>query len=326
MASSTSLRRMQRRRVQFSSGVPPLGQHAGVSEASVPRPKIGDRNFVGDMGPTSLLATPSRGLILAPLTEHLRSPGGGTSLGVLVTLADVVASDPALAACNPDWTATQDLSLHAAGWLTEGPIVVETRLVRVGRKVVVVAAEAYDARGDHDVEHLVGAIDAARSGATDGPMLAASGLVTFARLPRAAAAGVDDHDPAAWVGQVRSRATAHDVEGTIAGRMGIRAVAPGDGVLELERTSYVVNSIGTINGGAQAILLQLAAEGMRPGLAARDMEVHYLSQVEAGPARTRGRVLRDGPDHSVVALELVDAGHDDQILALATVTLQRPPR
>lgn len=292
----------------------------------MPRPKIGDRNFVGDMDPTSLLASPSRGLITAPLTDGLRGPGGGAALGVLVTLADVVASDPALAACSPDWTATQDLSLHGAGWLTEGPIVVETRLVRVGKKVVVVAAEVYDGRGDGDIEHVAERIEAARAGETEGvPALAAAGLVTFARLPRAAAVDVGDHDPAAWVGKVRRRSVAHEVEGSLHDRMGVTVVDPEAGVLELHRTSYVVNSIGTINGGAQAILLQAAAEGMRPGLAARDMEVHYLSQVKAGPARTRGRVVRDGADHSVVSLELVDAGADDQVLALATVTLQRPP-
>jgi acyl-coenzyme A thioesterase PaaI-like protein len=247
---------------------------------------------------------------------------------VLVTLADVVASDPALAACNPDWTATLDLSLHGVGWLTEGPVVVETRLVRVGKKIVVVAADAYDGRGQHDLERLVTGIDAVREGAAGSgvPALAATGLVTFARLPRAAASGIDDHDPASWVGQVRRRAVGHPVEGTIYERMGIRSIDPAAGAHELDRTSYVVNSIGTINGGAQAILLQVAAEGLRPGMAARDIEVHYLSQVEAGPARTRGRVLRDGDDHSVVRVELVDAGADDQLLALATITLQRPPR
>jgi hypothetical protein len=55
------------------------------------------------------------------------------------------------------------------------------------------------------------------------------------------------------------------------------------------------------------------------------MQLHYLSQVRVGPARTATTVLRTAPDHAVVSVELIDAGNDDQLLALATVTLQRPP-
>jgi hypothetical protein len=36
-------------------------------------------------------------------------------------------------------------------------------------------------------------------------------------------------------------------------------------------------------------------------------------------------VSRDGTDHSVVTVEVVDHGADDQVLALAVVTLQAPP-
>ena len=57
-------------------------------------------------------------------------------------------------------------------------------------------------------------------------------------------------------------------------------------MVELERTPYVANNLGTINGGAQAVLIEAAAEAMRPGLVAADMAIHYLSQVRTGPART----------------------------------------
>ena len=63
---------------------------------------------------------------------------------------------------------------------------------------------------------------------------------------------------------------------------------------------------------------------MRPGLVATDLQLHYLSQVKAGPIRTTGTVRRDAGDHSVVAVEVVDAGNHDRLLTLATVTLQRP--
>jgi acyl-coenzyme A thioesterase PaaI-like protein len=87
----------------------------------------------------------------------------------------------------------------------------------------------------------------------------------------------------------------------------------------------VANSIGTINGAVQGLAVQTAAEAMRPALVATDVQIHYLSQVRAGPARTRSSVVRDAPDHSVVVVELLDAGADGRIGARATVTLQRPP-
>lgn len=56
-----------------------------------------------------------------------------------------------------------------------------------------------------------------------------------------------------------------------------------------------------------------------------DLQVHYVSQVKVGPARTLGSVSRDAADHSVVTVELLDVGNDNQLLALATVLLQRCP-
>jgi acyl-coenzyme A thioesterase PaaI-like protein len=108
-------------------------------------------------------------------------------------------------------------------------------------------------------------------------------------------------------------------------RMGLRVLDAAGGRVELDRTPYVANSIGTINGGAQAVMIETAAEAMRPGLAASDMQLHFLSQVKAGPAQSRGRVVREAGDHSVVDIDLVDAGNGDQLLTMATVTLRRPP-
>jgi acyl-coenzyme A thioesterase PaaI-like protein len=52
-----------------------------------------------------------------------------------------------------------------------------------------------------------------------------------------------------------------------------------------------------------------------------DLSIHYLAQTKAGPARTSCRVLRHDDRHAVCELTLVDAGNDDLLLALATVTL-----
>lgn len=288
------------------------------------RPVPGDRNFATDMEVSTLLVTAGRCLMHAPLTDRVRSPWGCASVGMLMTLVDVGASSPALIACRPDWTVTQDLGIHGAGWLTDGPIVVDNQLVRVGKKVIVVAADIYDGQGLDDFDQLQAAIDKAKvSEVGGGPVLAAKSLLTFVRIPRTATRGVDDYDPSGWIGQIQHRATRTPAAGTMYERMGLKLFDAPSGVLELAHTPYVANSIGTINGGAQAVLIEAAAEAMRPGLVAIDMQLHFLSQLRAGPARTSGAVLRDAADHSVVTIEVVDAGDDDQLVALATVTLQR---
>ena len=289
------------------------------------------RHFVAEMDLTEFLPSRTRSLVTAPLTDAVRAPGGGPAIGVLISAFDLGASHPAMIACRPDWTATQDLAMHGAGPLRDGPIVIDSRLVRAGKKVVVVAGHVYDghgvgAGGTGDLERLAALLefaDPARP--VEGLTLAASGLLTFARIPRTAAAGMADYDPSNWVGQIRPRAdppAAPGTSGTVYERLGLRAVDAAAGALELDRTPYVTNSIGTIVGGAQATMLEAAAQAMRPGMVATDMQLHFLSQIRSGPARTSGTVLRDAPGHSVVSLLLTDAGSDDQLLCRATVTLQ----
>jgi acyl-coenzyme A thioesterase PaaI-like protein len=282
---------------------------------------MSQHTFSSDFGLLSRLVTKERAVMRSVLTDKLRSDAGSASLGVLTTLVDIVTSSPALAACGQDWVATQDLTLHATGPLTEGPVVIDAQLVRIGKKMIHVSADVYDARGTTDLDELIAALD---TGGEGGPVLAARALVTFARLPRAAAPRADEYTPGEWVGVDREYPVV-PVDGTIYSRLGMRIVDPDEGVLELDRTPFVANMIGTIQGGAQALLAESAAHAMRPDLVATDIQMHFLSQVRVGPARSYGTVVRDGADHSVISVRLVDAGADDQLLALTTVTLQRPP-
>jgi len=292
-------------------------------------------NFALDLDMSSVLLSETRCLMSAPLTPAV-STASGASLAVLASLLDVATSEPALASCRPDWTATQDLTVHMSRPITQGPAVVDARLVRVGKKTITTVGDFYDGRGVSDLDQLRREIDAARAlgqaprpaghdahAPSAGPVPAGSGLVTFARIPGASASGMEDYDPRQWVGHVRRRTWDRPPVGTMQARMGLSIEDAASGAAEIALTPYVKNGIGTIFGGAQAALLQFAAEAMRPGFVAVDVQIHYLSQVKVGPARTAGRVLRDASDHSVVSLELRDTGHDHQLLALATVLLQR---
>lgn len=280
----------------------------------------GAENFLLDLSPSNLLVTPERCLVSAALPEALRVAGGTASLGVLLGLADLGACEPAIVACDPDWTATQDMSLHGAGWYDKGPAVLDHRLLRVGKKVVVVRVDAYDAQGEQELQALPEAIDAGRLPHTG------RGIVTFARLPRTAARAEDaaGFTPRDWVGMLRERTGGWRSELPLVERIGARVLDPARGVLEMDHSPYVANSIGTVTGAVQAVLLQLAAEVVRPGRAAVDAQLHFLAQLRTGPVHTAVEVLRDSDDHSVVEVRLVDAGADDHLLTIGTITLRTP--
>jgi acyl-coenzyme A thioesterase PaaI-like protein len=286
---------------------------------------VRDHNFVGEMNPSLLMVAPQRSLLQAPLTHAIRSKAGCASTGVLAALTDVSTSDPALATARPGWTATQDLSTYGAAPLVDGPILVDSQIVRAGKKMIVVSADIYDTHGETDFPTIQARIDVRSdpSQPTDPALtLAGSGLVTFARIPGEAAAGLEHYHPGEWIGQIRHRLVDTPASGTVYDRMGLVVVDAPAGQVELERTPYVANTIGTINGGAQAMLINFAAETMRPGQRTADMQIHYLSQLKVGPARTHGTLVREAAQHSVVTIRLVDAGNHDRLLALATVTLR----
>src|SRR5438105_1034357 len=86
------------------------------------------------------------------------------------------------------------------------------------------------------------------------PSTKACVLLAFARLPGSAAADDADYDPRQWVGQVRHRPPVAAVQGDLRERLGLDVVDAMTGRVRLEPTPYVANSIGTINGGAQALM------------------------------------------------------------------------
>ena len=292
----------------------------GNREIEMSAVDVNQKNFCTDLNLTSKLITPGRCLMWAPLTDPIRSPRNACRVGVMATMVDVAGSDPVLAAWSPDWTATQDLSVHSVAPLLQGPIVVDTRLLRLGKKVIFVSAEIYDGHGIDDLEQLQALIDTFHPEHSDLSLTARS-LATFVRIPRTGASGVDQYDPNKWLGAIRKRTAQQENQQALNHRIGLKIVDPAAGVVELTNTPYVANSIGTINGGVQALMLESAAEAMCPGRIATDIQIHFLSQLKSGPARSVATLIRDAADHSVVLIQLLDAGASDKLIATATVTL-----
>jgi acyl-coenzyme A thioesterase PaaI-like protein len=303
---------------------------SGTSGSAVSGGYPPEKHFVRDLDAETWQVTAERVVMVAPLPAAQRNHAGTAALGFLAALVDIACAPVALIAGAPDWTATQDMSLHATGWLSQGPAIADAHLRRAGRNTVVVAVDVYDGRGDDDIDAAVAGIDAlhldgADGAGGDGPVLATRGLLTFARIPRSASAAAGRFEPEKLVGQKRSMDPVEPVVGPMFERIGLELVDGAAGVVQIHRTDYVRNSFGTINGGVLGAVFQGAAEAMCPGMVATDVSIHYLSQVQEGPARTRATVSRRTGDHAVVNLEAVDAGHGDQLLDLATVTLQVPP-
>lgn len=288
-----------------------------------------ERHVLRDLDISTEQVSPTRSVSIAPVGEAVRNAAGAASVGFLAAVVDVNCALVALIAARPDWTATADLALHAADWLTAGPAVVDSRVLRAGANLVVVSVDVYDGQGAGGLDD-VGDMSALARDHGPGPLdhfpRAAAGMLTFARIPRHASAssGTLDID-----GLVRRRrrmtADARPPTSPLAERIGVRVLDPVRGIVELDKTDYVRNSFDALNGGVLGMVFEAAASAAVPGLVATDLQIHYLAQAKAGPARTMTRVLRRATDHAVCAVEMEDAGDGAARLAVATVTLQRPP-
>jgi acyl-coenzyme A thioesterase PaaI-like protein len=271
------------------------------------------RHALRDLALTTYVCSSDRAICAAALTDANRNAHGAAALGFVSAVLDSVAAGIALVSSAPDWNATADLSFHQAAPVTTGPVVAEARLVRVDEQFVVIGAEVFDGGGRTGDQLL------------DTAALAPAGesTMTFARVPSHASAVAGTFEPGRHVGEWRAMAPAQLPAEPLLERIGLRVVDADAGVVELDQTPYVANSLGAINGGVLGMVFQGAAEAAHPGLVAADIQMHYLSQNKVGPARTSMIRIRSLGDHSVCMLDLVDAGNRDRLLCRASVTLVR---
>ena len=104
---------------------------------------------------------------------------------------------------------------------------------------------------------------------------------------------------------------------------GIEVVDAADGVVQIELMPELLNPAGTLQGAMVALVAEAAAEDL---LATRfhmpvvvtSLDIRYLRRTEAGPVRTRSRLLGSGID-AAVQIELVDTS-TDQLTALVFAT------
>ncbi len=96
----------------------------------------------------------------------------------------------------------------------------------------------------------------------------------------------------------------------------------GEGAVRLTRHDEVTNSIGTIQGGAIAMLADAAAVDHVGSGRVVDLHFRFLGQTGAGPAIATCRTIRSDATSSTVSVEIVDSSAEDTVVGWAIVRLE----
>lgn len=227
---------------------------------------------------------------------------GGVRLGVLATLADVAGGAAALEAVNPDWIATSDLMVHRLGGPGRGALEATARVSRAGRRSVLLEVDVRD---------------------DEGPIALAT--MGFTRL--AARGGVQQHGSRP---EERFDFALPDSGLSCPFVDAIGAISRDPAGVELAVTPYVGNSLGALQGGAAATLLDRAAElaggeALGAAVAVSDMAVHFVALGRVGPMRAQASLLRRREKSALFRVAMVDAGAGGRLGALATAWVERAP-
>jgi acyl-coenzyme A thioesterase PaaI-like protein len=217
---------------------------------------------------------------------HLCVPG--TTIvrpSVLATVADVVLGVLASQATAPRVGLTADLTVHSLATVDTDTLTMIGRVLKAGRTLVI--GEVWFSAAGHEQP-------------------VALSELTFMASPR-------PQDVIPLPPTEREFSDGH-FDRPFADALGARVLAPG--VVEMDRDPYVLQPAGTIQGGAVALVAELAAETLS-GRAVDDLQVRFLSAVRAGPARASARSLTAG----TVRVEVRDAGNHDRLTAVAVVRL-----
>ncbi|MGI9595649.1 MAG: hypothetical protein ACR2QK_05795 [Acidimicrobiales bacterium] len=220
-------------------------------------------------------------------------------VGALVPVVDLVAGARAARSVEGDWLATADVWLYERAPMSDRPIELQTRLLRSGKRSTVVAVEV-EAGGE--------------------PV--ASSTIEFSRIRREAASlDTRTPDPA---GQWTRLGSGPLLEVPLEQACGFRIVDPSTGLVELDRSRFVNNSIGTLQGGAIALLADVSASTMAgPGWRTIDLHFRFLDQTGDGPARATAEIVRVESDSLMINVVIVDTS-SDRLVGWATCRVTKP--
>lgn len=209
-------------------------------------------------------------------------------VGALMAIVDLVAGTQAARTVDGDWLVTSDAGLYERAPITDGPIELESRLLRVGKRATLVAVEV-----------------------TAGGQPAISAVIEFARIRRDATAhsAGSPGKPGEWIRLGSGPLLDVPLEQACGFRLLDQTVNPEveAGTVEIDRSPFVNNSIGTLQGGVIAMLADVsAAAAVGPQARTVDLHFRFLDQTKDGPARATAEILKTDATGSSVKVEIVD--------------------
>jgi acyl-coenzyme A thioesterase PaaI-like protein len=255
-----------------------------TAEAALPGPMSQGLRFFGDMPHTVRVEPARRSWGSIDVLDAYRLPESDlVRASPLVVLGDIAMGIPPAYTFRPHAAITVDLDHRTLRATTASRLRFEARVVKQGRRLAVCDCTFREASG----------------------AIVAYSTATFIGAPRPD--GDDQPPPASY----RCTGAMHK---PFPEQLGVRVVEAG--VVELDRTTYVRQITDTIQGGAMALIAEVATESLL-GRPIVDIALRYLSAVREGPARATAAVLDDR--HARV--EIVDTARTDG--ALATVAVVR---
>jgi acyl-coenzyme A thioesterase PaaI-like protein len=248
-------------------------------------------NFVGGLG-IELWIEGDLALGRAEVQPSFFKPGTDrVRMGVLATLVDMVAGSPAHAVINPTIDMRVSLLEHAP---TSGPIELVCYPVKIGQRLFI-------------GETLLHTGDPSRPFARS--------VCTFLNRPLE----VDREEQKKWPANELGSPTYDEA-------LQLRESVPG--TFEMDLHEVVRNGAnGTIQGGAQALMAELAGERALADLDGDheivDLEIRYLNKVMNGPVLATGEVIPGVVDGTYVRVPMIEPAPDGRVVALTTL-LGRP--
>jgi acyl-coenzyme A thioesterase PaaI-like protein len=211
---------------------------------------------------------------------------------VLATAIDVVAGEAAVRAALPGWIATSDLSVYAGDLPATGTVEVRPRLLRKGRQTVILEASCVDRRSEAEI---------------------GASTIGFAILPARNEIQKSGHWAEELVPRTEFALADSGLRKPVVDAVGVEFDPEQVAVAHLRPRPYLVNSLGAIQGGGMAILIESTADHFasatlgRP-TCVRSLAIHYLKLGRVGPIRAEARPLAQTAGGLLVRVEVFDEG------------------
>ncbi|MBK7952142.1 MAG: hypothetical protein IPK00_26165 [Deltaproteobacteria bacterium] len=269
-------------------------------------PFASTHHIVRDLGVSIERSQDGAGIRL-PIVPAIFDATGRPRVGVVAVIADMIAGQTAIREVAPSWIATSNLGLQVAELPSTGHLLARPKVLRKGNTTIVIEV---------GIEH----VESAR------PV----GLSTlgFSILPRRNAMQAEIHRAREAGGDTIYAPQGGSFSKPLFESMGI-AFDPADaGAAEVAVDPYLQNTLGALQGGVVAILVEATAERLAASTLAapvrvRGIELQYLKLGRKGPIRARARALARTAAGLIVRVELFDRGDGDPLLTVATVWIDR---